>query len=146
MYIKVLIKSDWVYLWILHQRTSDLYNLVLLSRYAQPTVNSLYPNRTLKYTCNVCQTIMVNLGFTASKLSCFRHWRTVIGLFWQFRNFIFSEFKLKKYAATRNWTKDTGIFSPLLYQLSYCGIFLFYCQIYYFYFAGNKIFFWSKWW
>lgn len=31
---------------------------------------------------------------------------------------------IKKYAATRNWTKDTGIFSPLLYQLSYCGILL----------------------
>ena len=27
----------------------------------------------------------------------------------------------KNGAATRNWTKDTGIFSPLLYQLSYCG-------------------------
>ena len=29
---------------------------------------------------------------------------------------------IKKYAATRNWTKDTGIFSPLLYLLSYLGM------------------------
>ena len=34
---------------------------------------------------------------------------------------LFSVFK--NGAATRNCTKDTGIFSPLLYQLSYCGIF-----------------------